>query len=323
MRKDKRRAIAHERRKWMIHFHTPNGKPDKLRRPGRKWEPEAYAGPEKMTYCGGHGVDLFASNKQSRKSRANEGSKESIEQRINEVSLQTYLQQVQEYETLLNPLFKIMASSMGGAPGCPHPSEAGWGPIGNRLPEALEDIGAIPREWKEQRSEFERNELRKQRELKRMQKILEDEEFLREQERKLLLQDTDGLSAYNDFFDHDGEKEGEQDGQGKKEDHKQHQKQEQPRMKIRGSTIAVSSSSKGLGAKTLVAPSILQGEENEKKKIRGVTEEERQRIERRKQRHRKRHVGAAVIPWNLLDELDGEKRKFESEKSYLEFYHKF
>jgi hypothetical protein len=352
MRKNKRQAIAHERRKWMVHFYTPNGKPDKLRRPGRKWAPEAYAGPEKMTYCGGHGVDLLAMNKQTQKSGAKEGSQESVEQRINEVSLQTYLQQVQEYETLLNPLFKIMKSSMGGAPGHPHPSEAGWGPIGNRLPEALEDMGTIPKEWKEQRSELERNEIRKQRELKRKKKILEDEEFLREQERKLLLQSTDGLSEYNDFFDHDGEeKEAEEEGEGeegnqKKGDKKmkkiQQQEQEQSRMKMRGSTSAPSSSaiSKGLGLDPIkntntslprqrpegqprrstqqpVDHSLQTGEAG------GVTDEERQRMERRKKRHRERHVGAAVIPWNLLDELDGEKRKFESEKSYLEFYHKF
>lgn len=28
-----------------------------------------------------------------------------------------------------------------------------------------------------------------------------------------------------------------------------------------------------------------------------------------------------VIPWALLDELDGEKKKWEDEKAFIEFYH--
>jgi hypothetical protein len=350
MRKLKKQAIAHERRKWMVHFYTPNGKPDKLRRPGRQWDPEAYAGPEKMTYCGGHGVDLLAMNKSKQsgaggRGGAKEGSKESVEQRLNEVSLQTYLQQVQEYETLLDPLFKIMKSSMGGAPGHVHPSEAGWGPMGKCLPEALEEMGTIPKEWKEQRSELERNELRKQREMKRKQKILEDEEFLREQEKRLLLQNTDGLSAYNDFFDQDGEHQQEQQeqqeqeqerGQGKGQGQGQDKGRELGKKKTqllqeRGSQVLPSSSiakendllQKKTHTSLLRQRQQLHPTQQQDDGTLHQTEEERQRVERRKKRHRERHVGAAVIPWNLLDELDGEKKRFESEKSYLEFYHKF
>ena len=42
--------------------------------------------------------------------------------------------------------------------------------------------------------------------------------------------------------------------------------------------------------------------------------------QKRKERRQKRHVeNRVVIPWALLDELDGEKKKFEREKSYFEF----
>jgi hypothetical protein len=318
IRKNKRQAIAHERRKWMVHFYTPNGKPDKLRRPGRKWDPEAYAGPEKMTYCSASGVDLFALNRQGKTKKTKgvkEGSKESVEQRINEVSLQTYLQQVQEYETLLDPLFDVMKSSLGGKPGHPHPAQAGWGPIGEKLPEALEGIAAIPSEWKDERQELNKKELRRQRELERKKRLLEEEEMLKERERQLALQQSDGLTEFNDFFDNDGET---------ALDPRQQQPRAQPSSPIKSKKAPEPfvDTKKIYDLRTALAPSS-STTRLKPPSTRNMTEEEKDRAERRRKRTRVRHAGAATIPWSLLDELDGEKRKFEGEKSYLEFYHKF
>lgn len=44
---------------------------------------------------------------------------------------------------------------------------------------------------------------------------------------------------------------------------------------------------------------------------------------RRMQRIRDRRKSPAVIPWKLLDELEGEKKRFENEKSYVEFNYKY
>ena len=44
---------------------------------------------------------------------------------------------------------------------------------------------------------------------------------------------------------------------------------------------------------------------------------------KRMQRIRDRRKSPAVIPWKLLDELEGEKKRFENEKSYVEFNYKY
>lgn len=313
----------------MIHFYTPNGKPDKLRRPGRKWEPEAYAGPDKMTYCSASGVDLFAMNKQHSKGAGiKEGSQESIEQKLNEVTLHTYLQQVQEYETLLNPLFKIMQSSLGGEPTSKLPSEAGWGPIGEKLPEALEKIDAIPGEWKEQRVEYRRNEAMKLQEIQRKKQLEEEERLLREKERQLLLSQTDGLSEFNQFFDQDGEIMEEQPSQPPPPSSSSSTKKNMRAMPSTMSNKYVTFSPTTSPNKNLLKVSTKDTTSKSSiltspTKGKSLSIEEKERIEKRKKRVRERSVGAASIPWTLLDELDGEKKKFENEKNYLEFYHKF
>jgi hypothetical protein len=52
-------------------------------------------------------------------------------------------------------------------------------------------------------------------------------------------------------------------------------------------------------------------------------QQERQEMAKRRKERKatKRQIG--VIPWNLLDDIDGQEKRFESEKSYAEFYHRF
>ena len=52
-----------------------------------------------------------------------------------------------------------------------------------------------------------------------------------------------------------------------------------------------------------------------------VRMKKRKSIERRERKKYNRK--SAVIPWDLLDTLDGEKKRFEKEKLYVEFHKKF
>lgn len=57
--------------------------------------------------------------------------------------------------------------------------------------------------------------------------------------------------------------------------------------------------------------------EFERKK--NVEKANKDRAERRVARSKERQRTSAVIPWKLLDTLEGEKHKWESEKAFLEF----
>ena len=92
--RNKRMAIAEERRKWKVYYFTPDGKPDKRRKPGRPWDPSIYAGDERQTYHGGKN-DILGDLPDKNKTKP--GSDESIAQTLNQMSLQTYLQEVNAY----------------------------------------------------------------------------------------------------------------------------------------------------------------------------------------------------------------------------------
>lgn len=130
-RKAKKSAIAEERRKWKVVWTTKNGKPDKRRRPGRPWDPSLFAGPEKQTYCAGHDVDLFAHNELTRvvadpnsatgyrkETYTHKlGSEESVKHSLQQMSLQTYLDQVNHYDKMVQPLSDIMGNYITGIGG--------------------------------------------------------------------------------------------------------------------------------------------------------------------------------------------------------------
>ena len=81
--KRKQQRIAHERRSWQVRWVRPSGKPDKHRRPGRPWDAEAFAGPDRDTYCGGSS-DVFAFNESVDTLRM--GSDESLKRVMGQVS---------------------------------------------------------------------------------------------------------------------------------------------------------------------------------------------------------------------------------------------
>jgi hypothetical protein len=105
------------------------GKPDKRSK---------IAGPEKGTYCGGYGVNLLA-NLNSKNTEKNGkllelGSTESLDRTFEKVTLQTYIDQVNTYEQILNPLSVILEKGLGaGGPDYLGAEDLGWGPEGAQL----------------------------------------------------------------------------------------------------------------------------------------------------------------------------------------------
>lgn len=315
-RKLEKQAIAAERRKWTVRWYKPDGKPDQQRRPGRAWDPEILAGPEKMTYCPTTDVDLNDENRERPKG-LKRGSDESLQATIKEVSLQSYLAQVAHYETLLNPLNEIMQKSMGGPSddSIPHPKDNGWGAVGEELPVALEGIGAIPSKWRLQREQRKRDEaeviLREERLVKEAEEQVAMDAELRRlrqvQVAKMKVANKDSKMPLSTIPEVSVEKEQNTSSGGITFAEKQQLnafREEREEKKF----------------KRLI--------ENEAKRLEKEKQEERDRIENIRQEKRKKRIqerkrGPVSIPWALLDELEGEKRKFEAEKNFKECFQNF
>ena len=296
-----------------MRWYKSDGKPDKQRRPGRAWDPEILAGPEEMTYCPTTDVDLNAEN-QERISGLKRGSDESLKATVQEVSLQSYLAQVAHYETLLNPINDIMKRHMG-APSdgsAPHPKDSGWGPTGEDLPLAMENIGAVPSKWRLQREQRKREEAEAILREQQLIKEAEEQEAMDAELRRIRQMQAAKLKAQKeDGKSHDGlsveqhvksitENEVTQDEQEQLNKFRQEREEKKLRRLI----------------------------ENEAKRVEKEKAEERARIEAIRQRKRKKRIqerrrGHVSIPWALLDELEGEKKKFEAEKNYTECFHNF
>eukprot|EP01038_Epipyxis_sp_PR26KG_P008716 gene8716-11777_t len=158
-RKEKKLSIADERRKWKILFYSKNGKPDRRRRPGRPWDKSAFAGKDKITYSNGTGVDLFANIRKelSKQNNKRVDNLDLVDETIKAVTLQTYLQEVNHFEQLLEPILKIMQNNYGAPLDGLPPAQLGFGSEGNKLPMALHTIGALPQNW-HKKEEIEENE---------------------------------------------------------------------------------------------------------------------------------------------------------------------
>ena len=91
---------------------TKNGKPDKKRRPGKPWDPSIFAGPDKLTPCIGGNIDLFANNPGEETLKA--GSKESVDKTLDKYALQNYLDQVNQYDKMVQPLSDILTDHVTG-----------------------------------------------------------------------------------------------------------------------------------------------------------------------------------------------------------------
>jgi hypothetical protein len=305
----KRMAIAEERRRWKVHYFTSDGKPDKRRKPGRPWDPSVYAGEERQTYHGGKNDIL---GEMPDKNKTKPGSDESIAQTLNQMSLQTYLQEVNAYEQLLNPIQTILQNTLGGPMGKPNPEDLGWGQEGKKLAPAMWKIGATPTSWHRPLSPGGSTALsaaeilaleQKRAEAEELARIKAEEEELERQRKaeveakakkgwKALRGATASVGALKAA--HKGIPSHLRKGKGYQE------------------SYSLTSSSSRL-------KSLRDAAEAERK--REIAREKIERAERRRIAKAKKKLPPVSIPWNLLDALEGEKKKFENEKAYMEMHH--
>jgi len=96
---DEERALkirrADERRKWAIAFYRSSGKPDKMRRPGRPWDPRVYK--ESSTFC------PVSSDTSTSKT-----SMDRVHNLVDQIKMQSCQNQHQLFEKMLHPLSKVV-----------------------------------------------------------------------------------------------------------------------------------------------------------------------------------------------------------------------
>lgn len=307
IRDDHRRKVAEEKRRWNVRYYTSDGKPDKKRRPGKPWDDSILAGPEKAVYSGGHDVDLLAHTQKGDKFRI--GSKDSVDKVMRDMTLQTYLEGVTHYETLLNPLMKIMQNTYCAPPDKPPPEELGFGPVGRLLAPALQGTGANPPKWDRPLSPggttyaTDYQTIETPQEKRARERVERIRQARLESEKKKL-------------------------GLGVKKDKNKYEVVKYPGVDDNsiltgddGSWVNTSTSSLKSHKSNVRLDAI---DYEVKALIRQELEVERTKhLMKRKQRKNAIKRSAPVIPWSLLDALQGEKARFEHDRAEAEFYHKF
>lgn len=339
-RKKRRAAIGDEKRKWMVRFYTSDGKPDRKRRPGRKWDKEVYAGPEKQVYTPTVDLMAFVNDK---KSTMRAGSEESVNATIDQMALQTYLEGQRAYEQILNPIANIMQEVMGAPPQKRAPQNLGWGPVGETLAPAMWTIGATPQEWAKPLTPRGTHVM--------TEKQIREAEIQRATERALAKQakadmkrkaKMDLANQSNEGGGGGGEGEG---GNSSEQQLQVYQKQQQQQSinleddedstlneeeemllmqhKVNNNTLSredrikmLQESVKGQrnnlkGAAALQAEAMLKSE---------VAEIRRDFNKMRAKKRAAKPKTSQKIPWALLDELEAEKKKWESERAIVEFH---
>lgn len=99
-RRDRRRRIADQRRRWQVKWYTEDGKVDKKRRSGYPWDPSIYAGPEHDTmYLGGVNIAPSA-----------EHSATTLDYLLEQVALQNAQNEFVQHGSLIAPLMDGMDS---------------------------------------------------------------------------------------------------------------------------------------------------------------------------------------------------------------------
>ena len=128
--------IAEEKRKWRVVHYTPNGKRIKFNRSGRYDLHLVSKGLDKVSYSAGCDVDLLANSQLA--SNLHGDVSVSVNQTISRYSLQVYLDQISLYEKLLNPITDILSSYISK-----DQTAKGYGAEGWQIFGALVNIGAI------------------------------------------------------------------------------------------------------------------------------------------------------------------------------------
>mmetsp|Transcript_7959 Transcript_7959/g.11894 ORF Transcript_7959/g.11894 Transcript_7959/m.11894 type:complete len:291 (-) Transcript_7959:28-900(-) len=288
--------VADERRRWQVLYYTKGGKPDKKRRPGRPWDPSVFAGPEKAVYSvGPQGVDLFALDAQGPSGGSSGATKQ-----LDKISLQAYLEQVSCYEQLLKPITDIMQRSLSH-------SNA---PASNNQSKSEEAVRARKKAA---------------RRLKMFPGAMGAE-----LETALV-----NIGAVEPAIDSDRPKRFTLGPLMSTNSPKQiENNQEIQRTNLLPSLTNRPPQLDDIN-RDITIGRLKRGNSVRKETLRSMTLEpievvidpatdrlRRKRLEDKKLR-KKANRKSAVIPWDLLDSLDGEKRRFEKEKLFVEFHKKF
>jgi hypothetical protein len=342
MRNDaKRRAIAEEKRRWTIKYYTKNGKPDRKRRPGRPADKSILeAALKKITFSGGHDVDLTALNEGNVNSAVSGrlGSEESIKKAITQVTLQNYLNELHKYEQLMNPLSKIMEDNIAHASN----EDSGWGPVGPQLHGAALNAGIVPfpppaKQKRPLTADFQTliEENRKHGTTYADQKalvVVSPSKTESVEEASLLLDDASSVSSLGYQNPGDGDFSNTNNYASKIK-----------AIKLKSSLTQISETGKSAyeRSKSAADASILDSLDVQDAKSTKEVSTTRQRWNRKYidnddglqqndgdkvEKPKKLAKGAprkSAIPWALLDQLDGEKRKFDAEKEYVLLTKKF
>jgi hypothetical protein len=351
-------AIADEKRKWRVLYYTKNGKPDKRRRPGFIWDPSVYAGPEKMTYCSVTDVDLGINNK-PRNPTMKEGSNESIDHTLKQLSLQTYLKQVDTYEKILNPIQNILTNAIAPPPGMPLPHETGWGDEGKALPDAMASIGLMSPNWRDDRISYDKKQ--EEDKIRRKEKRLQKQKLFggaASTNSDMTKDDVSSVGSHSTtrksvtWGDSQSNKllvitQGSDDESGKvssfsSNGRKSERSQLKNNMKLSSSksTTNVNSHLQRNDNKNTeygmiqtpksnqISPAFKEYESNESATSISTLDTAQKeaaalRALKRKERLQSRKREHVKIPWELMDQLEAEKQRFENEKNYYLFHDKF
>jgi len=340
-RKKKRAAIGDEKRKWMVRFYTSDGKPDRKRRPGKKWDKEVFAGPDKQVYTPTVDLMAFVNDK---KDKLRAGSQESVDATIDQMALQTYLEGQRAYEQILNPIANIMQEFMGAPPKKRAPEHLGWGSVGETLAPATWTIGAAPVEWHKpltprgthvmtakqlREAEIKRateRALAKQQkaEAKRMARLglnrtdtdasiaSGSEQEQQQQQQQQQQEQQQHMKSYNLEDDDDDSSLNEEEQlllmQHTVNNNKNLSRDDRVRMlqeQLKGKRIGLK------GAAVLQAQAMLKDE---------VAEIRRDFNKMRAKKRAAKPKSSQKIPWALLDQLEAEKKRWESDRSIVEFH---
>ena len=101
-----RKRVADQKRRWAVRYFTKAGKPDKQRRPGRPWDPEVLAGPERDTFSFLDHDILLGTDPGAREPMI--GTKASLQHISNKLHHANMTSTMQQADSLLAPLVQKM-----------------------------------------------------------------------------------------------------------------------------------------------------------------------------------------------------------------------
>jgi hypothetical protein len=302
------------------------------------------AGPEKSVYSAGVGVNLMANlQAEERKAKGKKrcpcfqqdsvdetrmfaglkdsGSEESVESTMAQYALQTYLDQVRTYQTMLRPIENIMKRTLGAAPDDVNTQHNfGYGDMGPELPHALGEMGAVPKDWstiytdahldgssssssasivRGRRVHENVREMIKERaareKIRSKSREANELRTRRRQEEEDQRRQFFSSSVASSFTDIDGEFSHTSSGHLTAAVDGSTERASSPRHQLHLAPVRVAGAAAGAASTTA----------------------------RRKANRQPKPRMSAVIPWALLDELEGEKNRFANERSFFEYSNKF